>query len=217
MLRKVLFGVLCVALMLGTAQGTMITKIVAEQTIGVSSDYANGTVDWGQGATGTIYYSNGTNESFSTTATVAGYASGAFDSSSGGQAHAVFTGGGNVGVTLAEVGGDGISFSLYGLIPDSGYREDEMINNYIVGDGVLTDFTATFGTGWFGGTTEALQWAGGNSAVMRTDILLSTTFGDYDTDTYFTQNTTLTIMAPEPATLTLLSVAGLALLRKRKR
>ena len=196
----------------------MVTQvdILAEQTLGVSADYAAGTVTWSGGASGTLYYSDGTSEGFSGNAVVVGQATGAVDESAGTLASAVFSGAGAYGVALSGIGGR--TFSISGDIPGGQYREDEMQENYIVGAGNLVNVDAVFGAGWYFGTQSEIDWAGGNGALLRIDVLLpaGSAFSSYDGETYGTANAITTLAVPEPATMVLLGLGGL-LLRRRKR
>ena len=214
-------SLLCFAVILALSQASqavLVTQveIVAEQTLAVTADYAAGTVTWGGGATGTVYYSDNTSESFSGTAVVVGRATGAVDQSSGTLASAVFSGGGLYGVVLNDVNGK--TLSINGTIPDGQYQEDEMAENYIVGGGNLVDVEAIFGTGWYFGNQSAIEWAGGTLALIRVDTLLTPggAFSSYDGETYGTNNAIVTLMVPEPATMTLFGLASVVLLRRKR-
>lgn len=216
-------SLLCLAVILilsQASQAVMVTQIeiVAEQTLAVTADYAAGTVTWGGGASGTVYYSDGRSEPFAGSAVVVGRVTGAVDQSAGTLASAVFSGGGLYGVVLSDINGK--TLSINGTIPAGQYQEDEMAENYIVGGGNLVDVEAIFGTGWYFGTQSSIDWAGGSSALIRVDALLPADgfFSSYDNNgTYSTNNVIITLMVPEPATMTLLGLGSLVLLRRKNR
>ena len=214
-------SLMCLAVILALSQVTQAVtvtqvEVVAEQTMAVNADYAAGTVTWSGGASGVLYYSDGTLEGFSGNAVVVGQATGAVDQSAGTLASAVFSGAGSYGVALS--GTNGKTLSISGTILAGQYREDEMSENYIVGAGSLVNVEAVFGTGWYGGTQDPLEWAGGQFGVIQIDALLPTgsSFSSYDGETYGTANAIATVAAPEPATVILLGIGALMAGRRKR-
>ena len=112
-MKKIL---LCLAVILAlspVSQAVMVTQVevVAELTLAVTADYGIGTVVWGGGASGIVYYSDGSSEPFSGSAVVVGQVAGAVDQSVGTLASAVFSGGGLYGVLLNDINGKTFSIS----------------------------------------------------------------------------------------------------------
>ena len=223
MMKNFVYGVLCVGVVLGLAQISratpVVTEIVLEQTQGVteSFDHTTGTVRWQGGSAGFIMFDDLSIKTF-TDAYVLAEAYGVVDQSSGGWAEAVFTNGGSFSVTLADDGPTGASFSFIGDV--GAYHEVEAgLGDELDGDGILTDLTVWFGTGWFEGTVTELEWAGGSGALLDVDTTLvyGVGFGSYETDDYTSQNSIVTLIVPEPTTICLLAISSIALLRRKKR
>jgi hypothetical protein len=103
------------------------------------------------------------------------------------------------------------------------YYEDEIQDDKLYGRAVVMVDSVELLPGLFG---DPAVWDGGewSLAGIKADITLPTNsnFGDYDTDSYITSNTIITIVSdettiPEPVTIALLGLGSLVGLRRRKR
>ncbi|OHB49844.1 MAG: hypothetical protein A2Y10_09470 [Planctomycetes bacterium GWF2_41_51] len=102
------------------------------------------------------------------------------------------------------------------------YNELEFGNNQLEGRGVVTIDEISFdNTYWQGILNGAVVWNGGDKAGIISNITVPGTGFDSYAQSYSSNNMILTLyadesMIPEPATMTLLAIGALSLIRKRK-
>jgi len=202
-----------------------IEAIQIVQTLGVSSVYDNGTITWSGGVTGWIltdtgnfYYLNNIPD-FTSTPVTATFTS-VIDNSANGIANASFASG-----TWS------ISFNFGGQIVanisghlSSVYNELEVATDQLEGHAVVIVDTATFNnTFWTAKIGSELVWDGvGEQAgiIANTTLPVGTAFDSY-AQSYSSDNMIITLYAdesqiPEPATIALLGLGALSLIRRKK-
>lgn len=223
---NVILVLLAIGMLVSVSQAGFVDgiKIELASISGATSsyDHTTNTTSWSNGASGWIM-SEGYEATGFTSAAITGTFSGAVDTSSGGLASAIF----NTGTWTMSLTKGGLQVDITGSIVGN-YVETEgkLQEGHIDGRAVVIVETATFTFGdYFGNGSAQLNWKGGtgSQAGLIADITLpnGSTFGDYDTESYNSTNTTITLWAdegvvPEPASLCLLGLGAVGLLKRRR-
>jgi len=220
---NVIVIMLAVFIAASVSQAAMVKQVVLSSTSGVEASYdpTTGVSSWENGASGWIMTDSYDVVNF-TSASITGTFSGMTDTSSGGTASALFdTGTWTISLSAGDLQLD-ISGHIVGNYVET---EGKFQEGHIDGRAVVIVDSATFNFGDYFGEGITVDWQGGTGSMagLIADIALpnGAVFGDYDTDDYLSTNTTITLWAdegvvPEPASLCLLGLGAVSLLKRRR-
>jgi hypothetical protein len=214
MKRPVLGLCLALVLFVPSVQAEVLEVIL---TLGDMSSYtaSTKTLEWSQGAMASVVYSDAPSATYFDV-TVTGIFSGAVDTSSGGVASAYYPID-DWSLDIKDNSGNDVLYMDGDLADGWNYYEEEQSTDYIHGWTVAHVHNLDLGAGltW---DVSKFEWTIGitsdNYLPLGTDIT------DYQSD-WSTNNVTITFWGdeenavPEPATIMLFGLGGLALIRKR--
>lgn len=185
---------------------------------GFTASYSPQTLQWSGGASVSLYSSldgSGTPvATFSGVVNIAGTFTGLTDMSSGTTAKASFS---SINWSISVLG---IPMIWGTEKPGELFIEEEQFNTGILwGSGIVQVTGCAFGT-----VQEFLDycWDDDNGdARLKSQVIVQRAFNSYLTNSYSTKNTTMWLFAdesviPEPATMALLGLGSLVVLRKRR-
>jgi hypothetical protein len=213
-----------VALCAGVEAST-VKKVGLAQALGCAADFDAGinTLIWSGGGGGWIMLDDWTTINFDDAGVTATFTV-LQDTSSGGQAEANFSISA-WSVTLQDGGADRLTVSgtLYGS--NKYYEEETEVNSdFLKGKAIVKVTSLWYDANWFlneKGISD-LGWEGDDVAGVLADITLpqGTNIIDYQSD-YASTNVIITVVAdeslvPEPATICLLGLGAMVLIRKRR-
>lgn len=219
-MRSIFIWVACIVVALAGVSSAAVDKIEVLINTGMFSDYVAGAGTQTLAGTNGVYvYSDGAfSHSFAAADTSIGISFGDItDNSSGGVASADFDSG-NWSVALSDAGS--VVLSMSGTV--DWYEELETAPNAVDGRGVVS-LSSIYVDPVFWGTGASWGSTNGKSGV-QTEISNATQTGgltDYQTD-WSSTNVRLIVWAdsnaiPEPATIAIMALGSLALLRRRRR
>ncbi len=202
---------LCVSAMsLGAVQQITYVEIDLAVALGGFAEYDSGvgTITWSEGASGFLRFDDGQELSFGEVS-ISGNFSDVVDIGT----DSISLGAGAFSISFGTYRGG----TLYvdGVLAANKTYDEQIVPNVGLAGNAIVDVEAY----WKDGderSDDYVAWAANGHSILNSNVLVSG-FEDYLNQDYASQNMSLIVQIPEPATLSLLSLGAVALLRRKRK